>query len=458
MSTRSLGLICIALFTGAFTVSPPLAHAQFGRRLKEAVKKTGEDKVITKTTEEESKGIDTLAERLKSTITGNGNDTASDTLATGGYPARPAADSTAPGQGVTGAPAAPAVGAAKAAPTGAGAGAEAAPAAGAAKAAPTGAGGDVAAAKPGEGAWVGYDFKPGERVLFMEDFTKDEVGDFPRRVELKEGNMEVAEWQGGRYLRGTSSGAFEIPLAEPLPERFTLEFDFTGAGNTGWPLYVYFSPKSENPTYVSAKPYDGGLYGGGTNSISQTSKDLTGTVFPVRVMVDGSYGKVYIGDKRVANVPNAKLGRSNKILFQFMADEKNPAFIGNVRVAAGGKKLYDALAEKGRVATQGIYFDTGSDRIRPESSGTLKEIETMLKEHPELNLTIEGHTDSVGSAPANQTLSENRAAAVRQSLIDSYQVDAERLQAKGLGSTKPTASNDTPEGRQQNRRVELVKS
>jgi OmpA-OmpF porin, OOP family len=129
-----------------------------------------------------------------------------------------------------------------------------------------------------------------------------------------------------------------------------------------------------------------------------------------------------------------------------------------VRVAAGGKKLYETLAEKGRVSTQGIYFDTGSDRIKPESSGTLKEIGTMLKEHPELKLTIEGHTDNVGSAPANQTLSEKRAAAVRQALIDAYQVDAARLQAKGLGQTKPAGSNDTPEGRQQNRRVELVKS
>jgi outer membrane protein OmpA-like peptidoglycan-associated protein len=124
---------------------------------------------------------------------------------------------------------------------------------------------------------------------------------------------------------------------------------------------------------------------------------------------------------------------------------------------AGGKKLYDALAESGRVATQGIYFDTGSDRIRPESTPTLKEIAAMLSDHSDLKLTIEGHTDNVGSATSNQALSEKRAAAVRQFLIDNYSVDAARLTAKGLGSTKPAGSNDTPEGRQTNRRVELVK-
>ena len=109
------------------------------------------------------------------------------------------------------------------------------------------------------------------------------------------------------------------------------------------------------------------------------------------------------------------------------------------------------------MATQGIYFDTGSDRIRPESSPTLKEMGTMLKDHPELKLVIEGHTDNVGKPDANQTLSEKRANAVRQFLVNSYQIEGGRLQAKGLGETKPVASNDSPEGRQSNRRVELAK-
>ena len=117
----------------------------------------------------------------------------------------------------------------------------------------------------------------------------------------------------------------------------------------------------------------------------------------------------------------AQCGRraaSNQILFYTDGDAKQPTLFGNFRVAAGGKKLYDALAATGRVATQGIYFDTGSDRIRPESSPTLKEIGTMLKEHPDLKLAIEGHTDNVGAAAANQALSEKRAAAVRQALVD----------------------------------------
>ena len=124
---------------------------------------------------------------------------------------------------------------------------------------------------------------------------------------------------------------------------------------------------------------------------------------------------------------------------------------------AGGRKLYDELAAAGRVATQGIYFDTGSDRIRPESTPTLKEIAQMLTEHADLKLVIEGHTDNVGDEAANQALSEKRAAAVKDALVASYKVDAGRVSSRGLGATKPAAPNTTPEGRQANRRVELVK-
>ena len=413
-STRFSWLASIAMLVSLSAVSTTSAEAQFGRRLKDAVKRTAEDKAIQKATEEESKAIDSAL--------------------SGGEAARPADSATAPGEG-----------------------AAAAPAAGAANAATPPAGEKAAAAKPGEGVWVNYDFRPGERVLFADDFTKDEVGDFPRRLELKSGNMEVAEWQGGRFLRSTSDGSFEIALPETLPERFTLEFDYAASD---WDSHVYFAPESESPTYVviGYQGSHGGVAGGGTNSRSQTSKSYNKEVFPVRVMVDGSYAKVYMGDKRVGNAPNAKLGRTNKILFKVSATEDRPSFYGNIRVAAGGKKLYDALAEKGRVATQGIYFDTGSDRIRPESSGTLKEIGTMLKEHPELKLVIEGHTDNVGKPEGNQALSEKRAMAVRQYLVTTYQIEGTRLQAKGLGQTKPVTGNDTPEGRQNNRRVELVKS
>jgi outer membrane protein OmpA-like peptidoglycan-associated protein len=174
-------------------------------------------------------------------------------------------------------------------------------------------------------------------------------------------------------------------------------------------------------------------------------------------MADGKYVKVYVNETRVANIPNADLGRSNKITIDFAGSETQPAFIGNLSVLAGGRELYDALEKDGRVATQGIYFASGSDQIRPESTPTLVEIAEMLKDHADLDILIEGHTDNVGTPASNLALSDRRAAAVRQILIDTYKIDGNRLTTIGFGDTVPAKPNTTPEGRQQNRRVELVK-
>jgi outer membrane protein OmpA-like peptidoglycan-associated protein len=164
-----------------------------------------------------------------------------------------------------------------------------------------------------------------------------------------------------------------------------------------------------------------------------------------------------MGGDRVANVPKVDFGRSKAIRFVVDGHNRRGVLIGNVRIAAGGRDLYDALSASGRVATQGILFDTGSDRIRPESTPTLTEIGRMLEQHADLTLTIEGHTDNAGDVKANQALSDRRAAAVKAYLVATHKVDAARLTTKGLGDTKPSAPNTTAEGRQQNRRVELVK-
>ena len=108
------------------------------------------------------------------------------------------------------------------------------------------------------------------------------------------------------------------------------------------------------------------------------------------------------------------------------------------------------------MATQGIFFDTNSDVIRPESTPTLRDIGEMLNAHGDLALTIEGHTDSEGDDDYNLELSERRAQAVVRYLVEEYDVASNRLAAEGLGESAPVGDNSTPEGRQQNRRVELV--
>ncbi|MGH7128195.1 MAG: OmpA family protein [Planctomycetaceae bacterium] len=311
--------------------------------------------------------------------------------------------------------------------------------------------------EPGEGVWVNYDFTPGDRILFFDDFTADEVGDFPRRFEVARGNFEVAERGGIRYLRAGDAGELHIRLPETLPEQFTLEFDYLGPGNNHH--FIYFGSDANVPyaTFrAGAANGEGGIEGGGRRFVSDAPDAKPGTLFPVRIMADGKHVKMYLGGKRVANVPNVDLPRTNLIRL-VVNPFREAVFIGNVRIAAGGKDLYDALAGSGRVATQGILFDIGSDRIRPESTPTLKEIADMLEQHADLGLTIEGHTDASGDDAANLNLSERRAASVKAYLVAKHGIDEARLDAQGFGESKPVASNDTAEGRQQNRRVELVK-
>lgn len=104
-----------------------------------------------------------------------------------------------------------------------------------------------------------------------------------------------------------------------------------------------------------------------------------------------------------------------------------------------------------------VLFDTASYTLKPAAREKLAKISGVVLAHPGLNLQIEGHTDSVGSDEYNQDLSEHRAAAVRDYLIEQGVASA-AVTARGFGKTQPVASNDTPEGRQKNRRVELVVS
>ena len=102
-----------------------------------------------------------------------------------------------------------------------------------------------------------------------------------------------------------------------------------------------------------------------------------------------------------------------------------------------------------------VLFDTGSYALKPGTREKLAKISGIVLAHPGLNLQIEGHTDSVGSDEFNQGLSEHRAAAVQDFLIEQG-VPGSSVTAHGFGKTQPVASNDTAEGRQRNRRVELV--
>ena len=115
------------------------------------------------------------------------------------------------------------------------------------------------------------------------------------------------------------------------------------------------------------------------------------------------------------------------------------------------------IESKGKVAIYGIHFDVDSDNIKDESEPTIEKIAELLNENPELELNVVGHTDGTGELAYNIDLSERRAESLVEVLVNDYNIERNRLNSFGVGPLAPRATNDTEEGRKQNRRVELVK-
>jgi len=114
-----------------------------------------------------------------------------------------------------------------------------------------------------------------------------------------------------------------------------------------------------------------------------------------------------------------------------------------------------AIIEKGR-QTLNVEFDFDKSTIKKGYYKDIDDLAKVMKDYPDLNVVIEGHTDSVGTAAYNKKLSLRRADAVKKYMVEESGIDANRITAKGFGEKNPIASNDTDEGRQQNRRVEAA--
>lgn len=306
-----------------------------------------------------------------------------------------------------------------------------------------------------------YDFTPGERTLFAIDFTDEQIGNFPRKLEFIGGNFEVVDQNGKRFGRAKGGDArFAIQLPQTLPDKFSIQLQLH---DPYWLDYATISTtpevaKGESLFYIYSRKGVGVVTKDGPSSTGN-SQAISDGVAPIEIMVDGTYAKMFVNGKRVANIPNANFKRTDKLYFSLQAGSKpeDYIYITDIRIASGGRDLYQTLEEEGRISFNDIHFATNKAEILPESNETLQQIGQLLQEHPQLNLLIEGHTDNTGDFDNNMELSKQRAEAVRSHLIDQYGVSKERLRSMGQGQAQPISTNDTEEGRAKNRRVEIVK-
>ena len=321
--------------------------------------------------------------------------------------------------------------------------------------------------------WENYDFVPGSKVIFYSDFSEDRVGNFARGLKYKTGPIEVVEVGGVKMLRSTGQSEFLIPVGRVLPARFTLEFDVI-APRGSCSCYDVIAVEGGAELDRGDTSAEINWHPGGTTIISSAfnnrnmdvaipedvQETLKGRVVHVRVLMDGPYLKMYVNERRMYNIPEFAFKRDSVIRVVVHGSEEPDVavFVASIRVAESETNvLYDALMAKGRWAPQGVLFATGKADLRPESRPVLKEIAAALKQHGDLRILIEGHTDNVGAPASNQTLSDARAAAVKAALVAEYGADGARITTQGFGDTKPSVPNTTAAGRAQNRRVEIVK-
>ena len=337
-----------------------------------------------------------------------------------------------------------------------------------------------------------YDFVPGETIIAFEDFSRAEIGDFPTRWNTN-ATAEVVTINNkeGKWLKIAKEGVFHPEFITSLPDNFTLEFDL--AVNPEWrgthfavnfanlskpqeftDYYHYVTYRGKYAVHIEFKP---GVREGSGNSRLQAASDGNYAVnnsveykvwdnadknfVHIAIWRQGQRLRVYANGEKIWDVPRAidATSKFNAITFAMQGSyaAEDYMLLGNIRLAVGAADTRNKLMTEGRFVTRGILFDVNSDKIKPESSGALKDIANVLKESAGVKVKIVGHTDSDGDEKANMTLSEKRAAAVKAHLVKEYGIDESSLTTEGKGESQPADKNPTPEGKANNRRVEFIK-
>jgi OmpA-OmpF porin, OOP family len=341
--------------------------------------------------------------------------------------------------------------------------------------------GDNMSMQEAEKVYTKYDFIPGDRVIFFDDFSDTEVGEFPRKWTLEgpkpggNNTVDVVEYQGRHFLRSVPGAKNQAPATQYLrleqkgdfPERFTIEFDAVLAPINDSPVYeimykVLMVP-ADKKIDIFRRNSPGAIHISGQENQSANTSTIVqlndGRVHHIAISVNGTFVKAYIDNQRVINDPDGVRRPIRQIGLQMSTPNNfrsEKLLFTSFRLAEGGKDIRSALETDGRIITHGILFDTGKATLKPESLPTLKKILTLLNDDPGLRFSIEGHTDNQGGKGINQPLSENRAATVMNWLEDKG-IDGSRLKSAGFGDSRPIDSNKSAEGRANNRRVEFVR-
>ena len=325
-----------------------------------------------------------------------------------------------------------------------------------------------------------FDFIPGEKVIFYDDFSQNAVGDFPPSWNTNaSGEVVTTNLFPGSWFQMMGQGCIALDEGINLPDNYTIEYEVIASpkeeGNTffefGFYLYSANNPKDLDEggavpglkggiklSFGSRSSYSAYDESGYTISGMKDDPSMEpGKKYRLSFWVQKTRLRVYIDQVKVFDLPKVFKPGFQCNMMRFELWESAVPMISNFRIAAGLPDMRNKLITDGKLVTYGIYFDVNKDVVKPESYGTLKEIAAILNEVPDVKVKIFGHTDSDGDDAKNLDLSKRRSASVKAELVKSFGVKADQLQTDGLGETKPVAPNDTPVNKALNRRVEFIK-
>nr|WP_299170173.1 OmpA family protein [uncultured Allomuricauda sp.] len=329
-----------------------------------------------------------------------------------------------------------------------------------------------------------FDYVPGDKQLFYDDFGFDFVGDFPSKWNTNGGGEVVTLGDSPEKWLELISGyaLYYIPDVPQLPEEYTIEFDLMTVGTDS---------KTSSNAILRIDLSDDDKFKDGSNFVhaqisaceyapigitmsnrinnkreiySVVKADLRDEFQDrphISIAVNKQRFRLWVNEEKHIDIPRIVPTGAALTTLKFHAngfkDGKERLFITNLKVAEGGVDLRRKLISEGKVSTNGILFDVGSANIQPQSMGIIRQISQVLKQETSIGLKIVGHTDADGSDGNNQTLSKNRAEAVKNALVSVYGISSDRLISEGKGESEPVGDNSTAEGKAQNRRVEFIK-
>lgn len=325
-----------------------------------------------------------------------------------------------------------------------------------------------------------YDFVPGDKVIFFDDFSQDAVGDFPALWTANApGEINTVSIAPGNWfnLNSTDGNYFYLNDID-FPKNFIIEFDIipkTKGGRIAAGLMLYGESKRkemDNGTHpgnggfwISIEKQNWNVYGyksGESEKIqgsSQLKPVIAEKVNHVIVWVQGRRVRVYQDQSKVIDMPTLIYSdvKFSRLCFRLSRGASSGSYITNLRITDAAPDMRSKLITEGKLVSYGIYFDVNKDVVKSESYGTIKEIAKVLTDNPNVKIKIVGHTDSDGDDKSNLDLSKRRSASVKNVLVKEFGIDAARIETDGKGESEPIAKNDSVVNKALNRRVEFIK-